>query len=94
MAQLDSMRSKGWSYAAGWSQELRSHLARAWRPRKKPLLTSEGAILVMHSVSATADNLESAAIECSNMAASRDSNEEGYLSEFEQRYIRSQNRKN
>jgi hypothetical protein len=86
MADLDAQRSNGWSYAVGWSQDIRMYLARAWKTRRKPLRTPHGVILVMHTVSASADDFEAAAFECSKMARHRNANEDEGLSEYERSY--------
>ena len=87
MAELDSTRQAGWSYAAGWNQDMRAYLARAWKPRPKPFKTSEGVTLVLHSVSATADSIESAATACAGRAVARDQCDDR-LSDYERAYVR------
>lgn len=86
MADLDKTRQQGWSYAAGWSYDSLSYVARAWKPREKPHRTPNGVTLVLHSVSAAADSLETAAVRCAERARNRDAGEPG-LSEYERRFV-------
>ena len=86
MAELDATRQRGWSYEAGYSQDARAYLARAWKPRPKPFKTADGVTLVLHSVSATGDTLDGAAVICAKRAVARDGGDK-LLSDHERRYV-------
>lgn len=36
MNELDTIKTRGWSYYVGWNQDHKLYLARAWRPLPKP----------------------------------------------------------
>lgn len=88
MAELDTKRHNGWSYAAGWSRDALAYVARAWKSRKKPLRLPNGVVLAVHSVSAQAADIESAALACAAKCDRRDANPTEELSEYEAVYAR------
>lgn len=86
MAELDKTRQQGWSYAAGWSFDEKSYVARAWKPRENPHRTPNGVTLVLHSVSASGESLESSAVRCAERVRNRDDGEP-CLSDYERRFV-------
>lgn len=66
MSKLDSLRSDGWSYQVGYSQNFKSYMAKAWKPRPKPeKVPSPGGghvTLVDFWASAIGDSIEHAAL--------------------------------
>lgn len=83
MAELDTKRQRGWSYAAGWNQDIGRYVARAWKLRARPLTLPNRVVLVLHSVSEQAADLESAALLCAARCDRRDANPTEELSEYE-----------
>jgi len=84
MAALDSLRTHGWSYHAGYSHQFKKFHARAWKPLDKPktvkALGGGDIQIFQYVVGALADDIESAALECFYKAVKEEGS--GYYWEY------------